>query len=417
MIGLIEQEWLDTLATLDSDEVRYTDFVKKCRTLAGQLRAEEAVDLVVAVTHMRIPNDVRLAIELAGVVDLILGGHDHSYVNRTASEHGTTLVKSGTDFCDLTQIKVIFPTGFDDSGPRFEFKRHPIMSDLPEDPAVSKLVHQFNDSMEAQMDKLIGDTAVDLEARFSMIRTRETNLGNFVVDAIREGCRADVALINSGTFRADRVIPAGPLRHRDLVILLPLIDHLTVLSLTGEQLLAALENGVSKYPMLEGRFPQVSGVSFEFDPRLPPGARVAIERVFVGGQPLVKDRQYSVAVKEYLAQGKDGYSIFLKGKVIRDSEDCPVLPTLLRNTFKAIRVLNCFSRTPSPLPKSQSALLLGRLWKEKAVTGGAIDRTGVEDLLCDSVVDKTAPPVAAGKPVRFKICPELEGRIICLAPP
>lgn len=54
----------------------------------------------------------------------------------------------------------------------------------------------------------------------------------------------------------------------------------------GSQLVAALENGVSQWPKLEGRFPQVSGVRFEFDPAQPPGRRVVPGSVTVGGADL-----------------------------------------------------------------------------------------------------------------------------------
>lgn len=90
--------------------------------------------------------------------------------------------------------------------------------------------------------------------------------------------RADVALLNSGTLRSDRVHPKGQLcmgvRHagranhapticnrflQDLFAILPMIDGTVVIEATGAQILAALENGVSKWPALEGRFPQVAG--------------------------------------------------------------------------------------------------------------------------------------------------------------
>jgi len=52
--------------------------------------------------------------------------------------------------------------------------------------------------------------------------------------------------------------PAGPLTYRDLVNILPMMDDTVVICVTGQQLLAALENGVSMWPKQEGRFPQVS---------------------------------------------------------------------------------------------------------------------------------------------------------------
>ena len=75
LMGLIEEEWLATLATLEREDVIYADYVDVARTLCAKLRAAGA-DAVIALTHMRTPNDRRLAREVPEL-DLILGGHDH----------------------------------------------------------------------------------------------------------------------------------------------------------------------------------------------------------------------------------------------------------------------------------------------------------------------------------------------------
>jgi hypothetical protein len=140
-----------------------------------------------------------------------------------------------------------------------------------------------------------------------------------------------------------------------------------VLGLTGAQLIEALENGVSQYPKLEGRFPTVSGIQFEFDPRNPAGSRVIAGTVFVDSKPIDLQREYRTAVKAYLALGKDGYDVFKEGRLIADEEACSLITTLVRNTFKAIRILNRYSRgrSRSPIPRSNSVELMATLWKDK----------------------------------------------------
>ena len=63
-----------------------------------------------------------------------------------------------------------------------------------------------------------------------------------------------------------------------------MVDPLTVLHISGSQLIEALENGVSQYPKHEGRFPQVSGLTFSFDPRVPSGRRILTNTVMVNGE-------------------------------------------------------------------------------------------------------------------------------------
>ena len=77
--------------------------------------------------------------------------------------------------------------------------------------------------------------------------------------------------------------------------------------MTGQQLVEALENGVSQLPKQEGRFPQVGGLTFKFDSSKPAGQRVVAGSVTVGGAPVQLAQRYKLATKAYLADGKDGY--------------------------------------------------------------------------------------------------------------
>ena len=76
-IGLVEKEWLDTLSTINPEEVTYTDYVESGNALAKELRGK-GCQFIIALTHMRTPNDLRLAANTTEI-DLILGGHDHVY--------------------------------------------------------------------------------------------------------------------------------------------------------------------------------------------------------------------------------------------------------------------------------------------------------------------------------------------------
>ena len=77
LLGMVEREWLDTIATINCDQVEYEDYVTSARRLARELK-DDGCEVVIALTHMRTPNDIRLA-ENVEEVDIILGGHDHVY--------------------------------------------------------------------------------------------------------------------------------------------------------------------------------------------------------------------------------------------------------------------------------------------------------------------------------------------------
>mmetsp|Transcript_31617 Transcript_31617/g.57502 ORF Transcript_31617/g.57502 Transcript_31617/m.57502 type:complete len:1768 (+) Transcript_31617:51-5354(+) len=343
LVGLVEKEWLVTLATLDPSEVDYEDFVPCARRLAKQLKEKEGAEIVIALTHMRVPNDELLAHEVAEV-DIILGGHDHHYDVKPVGPHGTYVLKSGTDFRDITVLQLEFKEGNAEPGKKpfevLEHKHVEIDSSIKEDPEMKVFVDDCMAKLGAAMDEVVGHTAVDLDSRFASIRTKETNIGNFVTDIMRLSLKADLAMLNSGTLRADAILEKGELKVRDLVNLLPMLDELCLLQLTGEQVLNVLENSVCQYPRLEGRFAQVSGVTFTFDASKPGGSRIVEGSVKLAGEPLVLDKSYKLCTKDYLRQGKDGYDVFRDCTCLADGEQAGILPTMVRDCFADLAALN-----------------------------------------------------------------------------
>lgn len=131
-----------------------------------------------------------------------------------------------------------------------------------------------------------------------------------------------------GTFRSDQVHEAGPFTMKDLVSIIPMQDPLIVIEVTGEVLYRALENGVSSFPKLEGRFPQVSGVSFCFNSERPPGSRVDPRLVRIGDEWLSLTEKYTLCVKAYMHSGCDGYAMFKTCPILMDEDACPELGEL-----------------------------------------------------------------------------------------
>ena len=231
--------------------MEYVDYVMEGRRLAQELRAE-GVDYVIALTHMSWHNDIRLA-ENVEEIDLILGGHDHKVGLKEVN--GRMIVKSGMEFRNYAVITLTFGS---DRKVAVDVQELSVDSSIPEDEEVASIVEEYTKLMGEKMDKVLGNIEVDLDGRYSVIRTQESNLGNFITDIMLRSVEADVAILNSGTMRSDRIHPRGEFKIRDVMTILPYASSLVVLAVTGKQLVAALENGVSEYPSSEGgRFPQV----------------------------------------------------------------------------------------------------------------------------------------------------------------
>lgn len=334
IIGVVEQEWLVTLATIDPEDVEYIDFVECSRDLVKELKENQGCEFIIALTHMRVPNDLRLLESDVGI-DLILGGHDHHY--ETQERNGNFLVKSGTDFRELSEITINFST--DDNSREITTQRHEITKDVEEDEQMKQECDKYSVILGEKMEEDLGYMKVDLDGRFSTVRTKESNLGNFICDIMRAATQTDIAILNSGSLRSDTIHNAGPFKMRDLVSILPMVDSLVVLSVTGKTILEVLENSVCQYPKFEGRFLQVSGLSFVFDPEKPPGERVLKDTVMVYDRiPISLEQEYTVVTKEYLSRGKDGFDMLTSCKVLVDAENGPILMAIIENHFESIRI-------------------------------------------------------------------------------
>ena len=139
-----------------------------------------------------------------------------------------------------------------------------------------------------------------MDGRYVEVRTKETNLGNFFCDIIMSAVEADCALLNGGAFRSDRIHPAGPFKLRDLRDILSFESELVVVELTGKELHEVLEAGVEKYHDIGGRFPQVAGIFFTYDPSRAPGERVDSKFVKIQGEYLDFNENYLLATNTFM---------------------------------------------------------------------------------------------------------------------
>jgi hypothetical protein len=296
---------------------------------------------------MREPNDIKLAQKTSdGLIELILGGHDHYYNHEVVKS--THVLRSGTDFRQLSYIEA-----WKKDGGHWDFSiiRRDIVRSIPEDLECVQLVDKLTSSLREKLNKPIGYTAAPLDARFTTVRLRESNLGNFVCDLMRHYYDADCALMASGTIRGDQVYPPGVLRMKDIMNCFPFEDPVVVLRVSGRALLDALENSVSLVPALEGRFPQVSNIVFEYSMGRPPGSRII--RAKVDKSPLEESRFYTIATRGYMAHGKDGYGSLLakseggRAEEIVSEENGILISTMLRQYFLSLKILGRWRRWTS----------------------------------------------------------------------
>jgi 5'-nucleotidase/UDP-sugar diphosphatase len=183
-------------------------------------------------------------------------------------------------------------------------------SSQPEKPTTSLLVDEYNQRLNRLLGQKIGVFGSELQTFKSLVRTREMPFGNLIADALKHYAKTDIGLINGGVIRGDKSYTKGAvITRRDIATELPFRNHVAVFSVTGEQLRKALENSVSQVEIVEGKFLQVSGLSFTYSLEKPANERV--QTIHINGRELDPKQKYSVATSDYLANGGDGYGVFL----------------------------------------------------------------------------------------------------------
>src|SRR5262245_5704251 len=289
----------------------------------------EGVELVVAVTHLTFAEDRELAERFPDIA-LIIGGHEHFPI--TATENRTLISKAGSDAKFVARIDVNRrPNGTIE---RF-YELLPITSALADEPRTKAIVDDYEARLGLELNTVIGTTSAPLDAVSVRLRASETNAGNLVADAMRADAGAQIAIVNSGGIRSDRVHEAGAITRRQILEMEPFGNVDCVLSVSGKTVLAVLESGVSKLPAAAGQFPQVSGLTFTVEPRAPAGRRVS--DVKVGGADLDPGRAYTLVVPDFMLEGGDGYTMLAGERVLVGRETGTVIAVALENYIKAQR--------------------------------------------------------------------------------
>jgi len=181
-------------------------------------------------------------------------------------------------------------------------------------------------------------TEVEVDFKFGTIRNYEAGLATWIANLINCDMMCDACFLNSGSFRSDRVYPPGYVfTLDDIYEIFPIETHFCQLEMTGQQVLECLENSVSKWPALEGRYLQLGGVTFKYDPKKEGGQRVIDGSVIIAGDELDLFKKYNICTTGYMALGKDGYDTICDAKIIIDEENGPELMNIIKEYLEFIQ--------------------------------------------------------------------------------
>lgn len=326
IVGLLTE---DTAVLSSPGNTTFGNVFTVAREVVRILRARGA-RAIVALTHLSMAQDQQLLREVPEV-DLAIGGHEHDPLVATVG--GRLVAKAGSDakWLGVTRLSL-------DGSRRAQHQLVDVDERVPPDPEMAKLVQQYSQRLSKELEVPIGETTVPLDARNVTVRQQESNLGNFIADVMRAAVGADVAITNGGGIRTNALFPAGRITRKDVLAWLPFGNVVVKVAVTGAVIRQALENGVSQWEQVAGRFPQVSGLRYTFNPSRPAGSRIL--EVRVGDRPLDEAATYTVATNDFMLRGGDGYAMLATGQVLVSPVDGPVMANAVMEAIQKLRTIS-----------------------------------------------------------------------------
>jgi 5'-nucleotidase/UDP-sugar diphosphatase len=315
----------DTPTTTHPDNVKGLVFDDPIATAKGILDRVGEKDLVIALTHLGVDEDKKLA-EACPEIGVIVGGHSHTAIFQPMKVNQTIISQAGaySRYVGKLDLDVV-----DGKITNYKGELIELTSAIKEDQEIAAIIAEYKAQLDVSLSKVIGKTEVFLEGTRRSVRSgKETNLGRLIAYEMAVNSRSDVAILNGGAIRGS--IKEGDITLNDVYTVLPFPDTVVKMNLSGEDIIAVLQRGAQLEPGSGGKL-QTFGLSYTLD-----GDRVTIEKV--RDQPFDPGKTYSVATNDFLAAGGDGYKVFKeKGKNLYNSG--PVISDLLINYVSENKVI------------------------------------------------------------------------------
>ena len=293
----------------------------------------DGCDYIICLGHLGIDKESigNRSTDLLNVVDgidVFIDGHSHSTMkdiaevtDKDGKVNGTLLTSTGTKLASVGVV-TISPKG------KVTAMSAPTEGMTAEDKDVAARAAAIQKEIDDDYGTVFAKTKVELDGVKANVRTHETNLGDLITDALvwgagKNGTKVDAAVTNGGGIRA--TIKKGDITKKDINTVLPFGNTLSVVYVTGAELLEALEASTYCTPESLGGFPQAAGVTFtvktyeKYDKNPEPYPKStyygpkSIQRVTidnVNGKKFDLTATYAVVTNNFVAGGGDTYYAF-----------------------------------------------------------------------------------------------------------
>lgn len=287
VIGICSNIIDKTMPQAYSEGVYFTLGNEELPHHVNQLRNKEHVDLILVLSHLGYPQDLKLVSEVDGI-DILLSGHTHNRLYQPVVVNRTIIIQSGShaSFLGKLDIKIV-----NNRVKTFQHKLVTIEEVTPPNPAIEDMIDKIiPKSEQAKIDTVVGETRSTL-ARW---RTLESTMDNLLLQACQEASGSDIAFSNGWPFGAP--IPPGDVTINDLYNIIPHNPPISVCDITGKELWQMMEdnfeNTFSRDPYRQqgGYVKRCLGLNIYFKIENP--YRKRIHEFFISGHSIDPAKSY-----------------------------------------------------------------------------------------------------------------------------
>jgi 5'-nucleotidase len=341
IIGVIMQE---TAQVANTDKLIFTDEINAIDNECARLR-QQGVNIIIVLSHCGLDRDKEIALETGEYVDVIVGGHSHTFLYTTknnlypASDIPTgpypiiVTPKSGHDRKVLIVHAAAFAkyvgdlkVYFDAAGHIKYYDGNPIFlsNEIEKDPDIERELMPWRDEVNRRGQRIVGATNVNLMHR--VCRHGECTLGSFAADAFVHETqiefpdyKAYAAIIQAAGMRNSFSI--GDIKYADIVAFMPFENTLDILDLSGDTIYEAFEHSVSRSfvtnEFIGIHMLQISGFHVTFNTTMAVGNRVQslhIKITHAEYESVIPSKIYTLIVPSFIANGGDGFTMIKQKK-------------------------------------------------------------------------------------------------------
>lgn len=270
-----------------------------CGKLVGELATElrqQGADVVIVLSHLGLPDDVMLSLEVQNIVPLIIGAHSHNLIPGGVWTSKVLIAQAGQYAEHLGRLDLLW------TGEHLQVERVsviPVTEEIAPAPHIRAEIAVIEGEVEQLLNSVVGELAEPLDCSAEC----ECGVGNLMADALRAHTGAEVAIVEVGQAFAGP-LPAGPVRRLVLWEACSSSANPGTAEMTGAQLLRMVQRGQD--PTFAAETPRSHRGRARGFVHLS-GARIHAGQLYVGEQPVESERLYNVAASDWELNHFGGY--------------------------------------------------------------------------------------------------------------